>query len=41
MANDQQIYQENRKTWVGFLRLMQWSIAAIVVTLLLMAYFLV
>jgi len=40
MASDQELYQEHRKTWAGFLRLLQYSMAAIVITLLLMAYFL-
>jgi Bacterial aa3 type cytochrome c oxidase subunit IV len=33
--------QPHRETWLGFARLMRWAVATIVVTLLLMAYFLV
>jgi hypothetical protein len=31
---------EHYRTWVGFTRLIRWVIAAIVILLLLMAYFL-
>jgi hypothetical protein len=39
MADDQML-QEHRQTWIGFCRLMLWSIVAIVITLALMAMFL-
>jgi hypothetical protein len=39
MAVDQEL-QRHKEMWLGFTRLMKWAIAAIVVTLLLMAFFL-
>lgn len=33
--------QPHRDTWLGFARLLRWSIATIVVVLVLLAYFLV
>ena len=39
MADDQMLY-EHRKTWNSFVRLIIWSTAAIVITLILMAIFL-
>ncbi|MGH6967499.1 MAG: aa3-type cytochrome c oxidase subunit IV [Stellaceae bacterium] len=33
--------QPHRETWQGFARLLRWAIGTIVVTLLLLAYFLV
>jgi hypothetical protein len=32
---------EHYRTWVGFTRLIRWVVAALVILLLLMAYFLV
>ena len=40
MADDQQMLFEHRQTWSGFCSLLRWSIIAIVITLLLMAAFL-
>lgn len=40
MAMDQE-YQRHLQGWLGFARLMRWVVAAIVVILLGMAYFLV
>jgi hypothetical protein len=39
MAMDQEL-QRHREMWLGFTRLLKWSIALIVITLLLMAAFL-
>jgi hypothetical protein len=39
MADDQML-SEHRQTWIGFCRLLFWSIVAIVITLALMAMFL-
>jgi hypothetical protein len=39
MAMDQEL-QRHRETWLGFTRLLKWSIALIVIILLLMAAFL-
>jgi hypothetical protein len=39
MAMDQEL-QRHREMWLGFTRLLKWSIALIVTTLLLMAAFL-
>jgi Bacterial aa3 type cytochrome c oxidase subunit IV len=39
MAIDQEL-QRHRETWLGFAKLMRWSVIAIVVILLLMAFFL-
>ena len=39
MANDQML-NDHRQTWIGFCRLMLWSIVTIVITLSLMALFL-
>ena len=39
MANDQML-EEHRRQWHGFVKLMGWSLAAVVVTLVLMAIFL-
>ncbi len=39
--SDQQLLDERRKSWNGFVRLMTWSAAAAVVILLLMRIFLV
>jgi hypothetical protein len=39
MAIDQEL-QRHRETWLGFTRLLKWSIALIVIILLLMAAFL-
>ena len=39
MADDQML-SDHRQTWVGFCRLMLWSIVMIVTTLSLMALFL-
>ena len=39
MAMDQEL-QRHRETWLGFARLMRWSIAGIVIVLVLMAIFL-
>jgi aa3 type cytochrome c oxidase subunit IV len=39
MAMDQEL-QRHREMWLGFTRLLKWSIALIVITLLLMAIFL-
>ncbi|HZL58472.1 MAG TPA: aa3-type cytochrome c oxidase subunit IV [Stellaceae bacterium] len=33
--------QPHRDTWLGFARLMRWTVGSIVLLLLLMAYFLV
>lgn len=33
--------QPHRETWLGFARLLRWSIGTIVVVLILLAYFLV
>ncbi len=39
MAMDQEL-QRHMDTWLGFTRLLKWSIALIVITLVLMAIFL-
>ncbi len=39
--SDQQMLDEHRKTWNGFVKLITWSTAAAAVTLLLMRIFLV
>lgn len=39
MAMDQEL-QRHKEVWIGFTRLLRWSIAAIVVILLLLAFFL-
>ena len=39
MADDQML-RERRETWDGFCRLLFWSIAAIIIALVLMAIFL-
>jgi hypothetical protein len=39
MAVDQEL-ERHRETWLGFAKLLRWSVAAIVITLLLMAFFL-
>ena len=39
MADDQML-REHRETWIGFSRLMLWSIVVIIITLSLMALFL-
>jgi hypothetical protein len=39
MAVDQEL-QRHRETWLGFAKLMRWSVIAIVIILLLMAFFL-
>ncbi len=39
MAMDQEL-QRHRETWLGFAKLMRWSVAGIVIVLLLMAFFL-
>lgn len=39
MAIDQEL-ERHRDTWLSFARLMRWSVLAIVVILLLMAFFL-
>jgi hypothetical protein len=33
--------QPHRQTWLGFARLLRWAVTAIVIVLLLLAYFLV
>jgi hypothetical protein len=40
MAVDQELLR-HRETWLGFARLMRWSVGIIVVILLLLAYFVV
>jgi hypothetical protein len=39
MAIDQEL-QRHRETWLGFAKLLRWSVGAIVILLLLMAFFL-
>lgn len=39
MAIDQEL-ERHRETWLGFARLMRWAVGIIVITLLLMAFFL-
>lgn len=39
MAVDQEL-QRHRDTWLGFAKLIRWSLGAIVIILLLMAFFL-
>ncbi|HXY98714.1 MAG TPA: aa3-type cytochrome c oxidase subunit IV [Stellaceae bacterium] len=39
MTMDQEL-QRHKDVWIGFTRLLKWAIAAIVVILLLMAFFL-
>jgi hypothetical protein len=39
MAMDQEL-QRHKEVWIGFTRLLKWAIAAIVIILLLMAFFL-
>lgn len=39
MAIDQEL-ERHRETWLGFARLLRWAIGAIVIILLLMAFFL-
>jgi hypothetical protein len=39
MAMDQEL-QRHKEMWLGFARLLRWSVGLIVVTLLLMAFFL-
>ena len=39
MTMDQE-YQRHLATWQGFARLMRWTVAIVVIALLLMAYFL-
>jgi hypothetical protein len=39
MAMDQEL-QRHQETWLGFTRLLKWSIALIALTLILMAIFL-
>ena len=39
MAMDQEL-ERHRETWLGFTRLLKWSIALITLTLVLMAIFL-
>ena len=38
---DNQMLQEHRQTWKGFVKLLAWSVAATALTLILMAIFLV
>ena len=40
MVDDQQLLREHQQTWIGFCALVKWSLIAIVITLLLMAWFL-
>ncbi len=40
MSDDQQMMQEHQATWTAFCRLVTWSIVGIVITLALMAIFL-
>ena len=40
MAVDQELLR-HRETWLGFARLMRWTVVSVAVLLLLMAYFLV
>jgi len=40
MAVDQEVLR-HRETWLGFARLLRWSVAGIVAILLLLAYFVV
>jgi hypothetical protein len=40
MAMDQEL-QRHKETWLGFARLLRWSVGLIVVTLLLLDFFLV
>jgi hypothetical protein len=39
--SDDQMLHEHQKTWHGFVKLIQYSTAAVVITLVLMAIFLV
>ncbi len=39
MTMDQEL-QRHKEVWIGFTRLMKWGIAIVVITLLLMAFFL-
>ena len=39
--SDQQMLDEHRETWNGFVKLLTWSVAAVALTLLLMRIFLV
>jgi len=39
MTMDQEL-QRHKEVWIGFTRLLKWAIAAIVVILLLLAFFL-
>ncbi len=39
MTMDQEL-QRHKEVWIGFTRLLKWGIAIVVVTLLLMAFFL-
>jgi hypothetical protein len=39
MAMDQEL-ERHKEMWLGFTKLLKWSIALIVITLLLMAFFL-
>lgn len=39
MMMDQEL-QRHKEVWIGFTRLLKWGIAIVVVTLLLMAFFL-
>ncbi len=39
MAMDEEL-QRHKDVWIGFTRLLKWAIAAIVVALLLLAFFL-
>ena len=41
MAIEDQDYQRRLATWQGFGRLLRWAVGIIVITLLLLAYFLV
>ena len=38
--SDESMLQEHKATYVGFVRLVTWSTAAVVITLILMALFL-
>jgi hypothetical protein len=39
MTMDQEL-QRHKEVWIGFTRLLKWGIAIVVITLLLMAFFL-
>jgi tetrahydromethanopterin S-methyltransferase subunit F len=41
MVDEKQLLQRNEKVWAGFCKLLTWSLIGVIVTLVLMAIFLI